>query len=107
MYFCKGKGERYERYYNKRDNKEIYREHIKSGNGAVIMPFLDDNTLIMIEEVRTPIEKSILAFPAGLIEEGEKPADAAGLENVDEMLKYVEKTIGSKEQINGRSDYAD
>ena len=56
-----------ERYYNKRDNKEIYREHIKSGNGAVIMPFLDDSTLIMIEEVRTPIEKSILAFPAGQI----------------------------------------
>lgn len=28
-----------EKYFNKRDNKEIYREHIKSGNGAVIMPF--------------------------------------------------------------------
>ena len=28
-----------EKYYNKRDNKEVYREHIKAGNGAVIMPF--------------------------------------------------------------------
>ncbi len=66
-----------ERYYNKRDNKEVYREHIKAGNGVLIMPFLDDNTLIMIEEVRTPIGKSILAFPAGLIEKDEKPEEAA------------------------------
>lgn len=66
-----------ERYYNKRDNKEVYREHIKAGNGVLIMPFLDDNTLIMIEEVRTPIGKSILAFPAGLIEKDEEPEEAA------------------------------
>ena len=66
-----------EKYYNKRDNKELYREHIKAGNGAVIMPFLDDNTLVMIQEIRTPIGKSILAFPAGLIEKGEDPETAA------------------------------
>ena len=76
-----------EKYFNKRDNKEIYREHIKSGNGAVIMPFLDDNTLIMIEDVRTPIEKSILAFPAGLIEEGENPEEAA-IRELEEETGY-------------------
>lgn len=76
-----------EKYYNKRDNKEVYREHIKAGNGAVIMPFLDDNTLIMIEEIRTPIGKSILAFPAGLIEEGEDPAEAA-IRELEEETGY-------------------
>ena len=76
-----------ERYYNKRDNKEVYREHVKAGNGALIMPFLDDNTLIMIEEVRTPIGKSVLAFPAGLIEKGEKPEDAA-IRELEEETGY-------------------
>ena len=84
-----------ERYYNKRDKKEIYREHIKAGNGAVIMPFLDDNTLIMIQEIRTPIGKSILAFPAGLIEEGEKPEDAA-IRELEEETGY---RAGKIEQI--------
>ena len=84
-----------EKYYNKRDNKEVYREHIKAGNGAVIMPFLDDNTLIMIEEIRTPIGKSILAFPAGLIEKGEEPADAAKRE-LEEETGY---RAGEIEQI--------
>ena len=84
-----------EKYYNKRDNKEVYREHIKAGNGAVIMPFLDNNTLIMIEEIRTPIGKSILAFPAGLIEKGEEPADAAKRE-LEEETGY---RAGEIEQI--------
>lgn len=84
-----------EKYYNKRDNKEVYREHIKAGNGAVIMPFLDDNTLIMIEEIRTPIGKSILAFPAGLIEKGEEPADSAKRE-LEEETGY---RAGEIEQI--------
>jgi ADP-ribose pyrophosphatase len=84
-----------EKYYNKRDNKEVYREHIKAGNGAVIMPFLDDNTLIMIEEIRTPIGKSILAFPAGLIEKGEDPATAAKRE-LEEETGY---SAGEIEQI--------
>ena len=81
-----------EKYYNKRDNKEVYREHIKAGNGAVIMPFLDDNTLIMIEEIRTPIGKSILAFPAGQIEKGEEPADAAKRE-LEEKTGYRSEEI--------------
>ena len=84
-----------EKYYNKRDNKEAYREHIKAGNGAVIMPFLDDDTLIMIEEIRTPIGKSILAFPAGLIEKGEDPATAAKRE-LEEETGY---RAGEIEQI--------
>ena len=81
-----------EKYYNKRDNKEIYREHVKSGDGAVIMPFLDDNTLIMIEEIRTPIGKSILSFPAGLIEKCEKPENAA-IRELEEETGYKAKNI--------------
>ncbi len=81
-----------EKYYNKRDNKEVYREHIYPGNGAVIMPFLDDNTLIMIEEVRTPIRKSVLAFPAGLLEKGEKPEEAATRE-LEEETGYRAKNM--------------
>ena len=84
-----------EKYYNKRDNKEVYREHIKAGNGAVIMPFLDEDTLIMIEEIRTPIGKSILAFPAGLIEAGEDPAEAA-IRELEEETGY---RAGEIEQI--------
>lgn len=85
-----------EEFYNKKDNKQIYREHIKAGGAAVIMPFLDDDTLIMIEETRTPIGKKVLAFPAGLIEKEENPEQAAIRELEEETgfkAEKVEKII--------------
>ena len=85
-----------EEYYNRRDDKLLYREHVKAGKAVVIMPFLTDDTLIMIEEVRTPIGKSILEFPAGMIEDGENPREAA-IRELEEETGYrancLEKVI--------------
>lgn len=79
-------------FYNKKDKKELYREHVKAGTAAVIMPFLDDDTLIMIEETRTPIGKKVLAFPAGMIEEGENPEQAA-IRELEEETGYRAQDI--------------
>ena len=51
-------------YYNPRDDKKIYREHVLAGDAAIIMPITENNEVIMIQEPRTPVGKILLAFPA-------------------------------------------
>jgi ADP-ribose pyrophosphatase len=38
---------------------------------AVIVPFIDKNTLVMIRQYRHPLRKVLLEFPAGYIENNE------------------------------------
>ena len=64
-------------YYNPRLKQKVYREHVKCSDAVVVIPITEDNKLIMIQEPRTPIGKTVLTFPAGLIEPDEKPEDAA------------------------------
>ncbi len=74
-------------YKNPRTNQIIYREHVLAGHAAIIMPMTDNNEFIMIKEPRTPIGKNVLAFPAGMIEEGEKPEDGA-IRELEEETGY-------------------
>lgn len=71
-------------YYNPRHHEKLYREHVVAGDAAIIMPITEDNELIMIEEPRTPIGKTVLAFPAGMIEPGETPEEGAARELEEE-----------------------
>ena len=74
-------------YYNPRHNEKLYREHVVAGDAAVIMPITENNEVIMVREPRTPINKTILAFPAGMIEEGESPEQGA-LRELEEETGY-------------------
>ena len=81
-------------YRNPRTNDIIYREHVLAGHAAIIMPILDNGNLIMIKEPRTPIGINVLAFPAGMIEEGETPEEGAIRELEEETgykANYIKK----------------
>jgi ADP-ribose pyrophosphatase len=56
----------------------------KSPDVVVIVPFLDDNTLIMIKQFRYPLQKILLEFPAGHIESGENMMTTAKRELLEE-----------------------
>ena len=73
-------------------NKVIYREHVKAGEAVVILPITKDNKVIMIQEPRTPIGQVILALPAGIIEAGENPEDAA-IRELEEETGYLTSNI--------------
>jgi ADP-ribose pyrophosphatase len=51
---------------------------------VVVVPFLDDSTLVMIKQYRYPLHKALLEFPAGHIENGENPKDTAVRELAEE-----------------------
>lgn len=70
----------------------IYREHVKAGEGVAILPITKKNEVIMVQEPRTPINKIILALPAGMIEPNELPEDAA-VRELEEETGYLAGNI--------------
>jgi ADP-ribose pyrophosphatase len=56
----------------------------KAPDAVVIVPFLDDNTLVMIEQFRYPLQKILLEFPAGRVEDGENMMATAKRELLEE-----------------------
>ena len=54
-----------------------YREIIEHNGGAVIAALTEDKKLVMVRQYRKPADKVMLEVPAGKIDPGEKPLDAA------------------------------
>jgi ADP-ribose pyrophosphatase len=64
----------------------------ESADVVVVVPFLDDSTLVMIKQYRYPLHKALLEFPAGHIENGENPKDTA-VRELSEETGYHSKEI--------------
>ena len=67
--------------------QEIYREHVLAGDGVAIVAITEDDELIMIQEPRTPVERVVLDIPAGKLENGEDPEEAA-IRELEEETGY-------------------
>ncbi len=66
------------------DGKTAHREYIRHSGAVVIIPFLDDNTVIMERQFRYPLGRHFLELPAGKIESGEDPLATAQRELIEE-----------------------
>lgn len=60
------------------------REIARHPGGAVIVPLLDDGSVLMVKQLRYPLERHILELPAGKLSRGEEPALAAQRELKEE-----------------------
>ena len=63
----------------------------ESADVVVVVPFLDDSTLVMIKQYRYPLHKALLEFPAGHIENGENPKDTAVRELAEETCYHFKE----------------
>ena len=66
---------------------EVNYERLRgSSRGAVlVVPMLDDNTVLLIREYAAGVDRYELALPKGIIEEGETPIEAANREIMEEV----------------------
>jgi ADP-ribose pyrophosphatase len=60
-------------------------EYIKHPGAVLIVPILDDDSMILIRQFRPVINKYIWEFPAGTLEEKETPLICAKRELVEEV----------------------
>ena len=74
--------------------KRQYERMLGSGSGAVmIVPMLDDDTLLLVREYCAGTHSYELGFPKGLIDPGESPEQAANRELKEEISYGSEKLI--------------
>jgi len=59
------------------DGRETTREIIEHAPVIAVLAIDDNDNLLLVKQYRTPAEKELLEIPAGGIEPGEEPVDAA------------------------------
>ena len=78
--------------------KRQYERMLGSGSGAVmIVPMLDENTMLLVREYCAGTHTYELGFPKGLIDKGEVAAQAANRELKEEIGYGAEKLISIRE----------
>lgn len=66
--------------------QRVFERMAGSGRGAVmIVPFTQDNTLLLVREYAAGLHEYQLGFPKGLIDPGETPIEAANRELKEEV----------------------
>ena len=66
------------------DGKTARREWVQHPGAVIIIPLLDDQTVIMERQFRYPLGRHFLELPAGKIEPGEEPLATAQRELAEE-----------------------
>ncbi|MCY6370302.1 NUDIX hydrolase [Clostridium ganghwense] len=72
------------------NGKIAKREIIKHPGAVAILAYKTDDTIILVEQFRNPIEKTILELPAGKLEPGED-AETCGRRELEEETGYKAK----------------
>lgn len=71
----------------------VYRDIIKHPGATAIIPFIDDENVVLIKQFRKAINKVQLEIPAGKIEKGEEPIKCAARELEEETGYRANKLI--------------
>lgn len=74
------------------NGKETKREIIKHPGAVGIIPITKENKIVLVEQFRKPLEKSILEIPAGKLETGEDPKTTA-IRELEEETGYTTKEL--------------
>jgi ADP-ribose pyrophosphatase len=74
------------------NGRECTREVVAHAGAVAIVPFLDDDTIVMVRQYRRAVDQVLLELPAGTLEPGEDPVDCARRE-LEEETGYRAGTI--------------
>ena len=96
------------KYYSERDGKEYIRDCVNPGDAVVILT-VENDEIIFIKQLREVVGTVELEFPAGMIDPGEEPIDAARREleeetglvagNMEKLIEYYPSCGYSSEKI--------
>lgn len=63
------------------------REIVKHPGAVAIIPITDENKIVMVEQFRKPLERTLIEIPAGKLEKGEEPKQTA-IRELEEETGY-------------------
>ena len=66
------------------DGRVVQRDYIRYPGAAVVLPVLDDGSIVLIRNYRFAVDERLYELPAGVLEEGEDPAQCAERELAEE-----------------------
>ena len=72
--------------------KTVYREYVKHNGGVCILAVNDKGKIAIVQQYRYPVGNSVLELPAGKLEQGEDPRDAA-IRELEEEIGYRTKSL--------------
>jgi 8-oxo-dGTP pyrophosphatase MutT (NUDIX family) len=67
-------------YTNKNGSEQVWEsvERTKNAKAVCIIPYvLDEGKFVLIRQFRAPVDNYVIEFPAGMIDKGETPEEAA------------------------------
>jgi ADP-ribose pyrophosphatase len=78
-------------------DKRVFREVVVHPGAVVILPFVDEQTIVLIRNRRYVIGQPLIELPAGTLEKTEPPMNCAGRELLEETgyLAGKMKVIGN------------
>jgi ADP-ribose pyrophosphatase len=77
--------------FQREDGSTFIREIVESPKVVHVLPIDKNDMLYCINEFRSSVEENVIGFPAGKIDEGETPEDAAKREVEEEIgMKVIE-----------------
>jgi len=59
------------------DGRTARREYVRHPGAVMIVPFLDSGTVVLVRQYRYPLARHFYEIPAGKIDRGERPLQAA------------------------------
>ena len=66
-----------QKIYEREDNVKYVRDCVEPGDAVVILPVNNNNEIIFVKQYREVVGKDLLELPAGMIDKGENPKQAA------------------------------
>ena len=76
------------------DGQVVQRDLVRYNPAAVILPVLDDGSIVLIKNYRFAVDENLYELPAGILEDSEDPAIGAARELTEEtgyMARRLEK----------------
>ena len=84
VYSCKLFKVTEDKAVDKKEGFEIARSVVRHAGSAVMMAVDDKNRILLVRQYRLPADKYLWELPAGKVDEGEKPLEAAKRELTEE-----------------------
>ena len=74
------------------NGKKTTRNVVRHKGAVCVIPFKDENTVLMVEQFRVALNEFVMEFPAGKLEEGEDPMDCC-MRELEEETSFTSSNI--------------